>query len=136
MEEYGRGWNTKTLTLQGLYKLDGECVLYPKFNYMDMVFENIVLCRNKGESYCTNILSKKTYNATNISKVTQLEDEVYYCLHSYNDRLLVDGSFRKIGTFTHIHYDVENGIIEGKTKEGKILNALTGKFCKIPKRLK
>lgn len=135
MKEYGRGWNTQTVTLQGLYTPDGECLLYPKFNYMDMVFENIVLCRNKGESYCTNILSKKTYNATNISKVTQLEDEVYYCLHSYNDRLLVDGSFRKIGTFIHIHYDVENGIIEGKTKEGKILNALTGEVLQDSQKI-
>ena len=135
MKEYGRGWNTQTVTLQGLYTPDGECLLYPKFNYMDMVFENIVLCRNKGESYCTNILSKKTYNATNTSKVTQLEDEVYYCLHSYNDRLLVDGSFRKIGTFIHIHYDVENGIIEGKTKEGKILNALTGEVLQDSQKI-
>lgn len=135
MEEYGRGWNTKTLTLQGLYKLDGECVLYPKFNYMDMVFENIVLFGYKEASHCTNIPFKKTYGATNIRKVAQLDDEVYYCIHSYNDKLLVDSSFHKIGTFTHIHYDVENGIIEGKTKEGKILNALTGEVLQDSQKI-
>ena len=135
IEEYERDWDTLTLTLQGLYTLDGECVLYPKFNYINMVFENIVLYRYKKVSHCENIPLKKTYGATSIRKVAQLDDEVYYCLHSYGCKLLVDSSFRKIGTFAHIHYNKESCIIEGKTKEGKILNALTGEVIQAPPKI-
>lgn len=102
---------------------------------MDMVFENIVLFGYKEASHCTNIPLKKTYGATNIRKVAQLDDKVYYCIHSYNDKLLVDSSFHKIGTFTHIHYNEESSIIEGKTKEGKILNALTGEVIQEPPKI-
>lgn len=135
IEEYERDWDTLTLTLQGLYTLDGECVLYPKFNYINMVFENIVLYRYKKSIHCENIPLKKTYEATSIRKVAQLDDEVYYCLHSYGCKLLVDSSFRKIGTFAHIHYNKESCIIEGKTKEGKILNALTGEVIQAPPKI-
>ena len=131
IEEYRRNWNVYETTLYGLYDKQGEQILPTQYRSIKYTYDNIVICNyNNGysnTSVIANLQSRIKYNATHINKIAEIGGEEYYCLDSYNEKILVNSEFAKSGTYTSIIYDKDEQMIKG-FKRGDVYNAVTGEL--------
>lgn len=126
--EIGRGWNSKEITLHGLYSYDGRCILSSNYNYIRIVSDDLILYSYKNDKTIKCLLNDRTISVSSISAihlVTNIDGCVYYKIKRGRYYTLVNGILDCYGDFDDISYDPDLNIIKGRDKKGKIYNALT-----------
>ncbi|WP_286335573.1 S1 RNA-binding domain-containing protein [Bacteroides caecimuris] len=134
--EIGRGWNSKNITLHGLYAYDGKKILCSNYNYIRLLSDDLVVYSYKNESAvgCISNGRKISMFSNNaIHELATINECVYYKIGRGGYYTLVNDSLFSYGDFTDLSYDAEMKIIKGLSKDGKVYNALTKELIYVPK---
>ena len=134
--EIGRGWNSKNITLHGLYAYDGKEILCSNYNYIRLLSDDLVIYSYKNESAvgCISNGRKISMFSNNaIHELATINECVYYKIGRGGYYTLVNDSLSSYGDFTDLSYDAEIKIIKGLGKDGKVYNALTKELIYVTK---
>lgn len=134
--EIGHGWNSKDITLHGLYSYDGEKILDSDYNYIRLISSDLVLFSYKNDSAikCISNGRKMPIISNNaIHKIATINGCTYYKIGRGGYYTLVNASLSSYGDFSNLSYDAKTNIIKGLDKNGKVYNALTKELIYVPK---
>lgn len=135
--EIGHGWNSKNITLHGLYTYDGKRILTSDYNYIRLISDDLVLYKYKDECAIKCISNGRTISIFSngaIKKIATINGRVYYKIGRGGYYTLVNDTLGSFGDFDDLSYDDKTNIIKGQDKDGKVYNVLTKELISVIKR--
>lgn len=134
--EIGHGWNSKNITLHGLYTYDGKSILTSDYNYIRLISDDLVLYTYKDECTVKCISNGRKipiFSNGAIHKIVTINGRVYYKIGKGGYYTLVNDTLDSYGDFDDLSYDTKTNIIKGMDKNGKVYNVLTKELIFVTK---
>lgn len=137
IKEINRGWDSKNITLQGLYTYDGKIILTSDYNYIHLISNGLVSYRYKNESAVKCIYNNKKISMSSngaIHKIATINGRVYYKIGRGGYYTLVNDTLGSFGDFDDLSYNDKTNTIMGQDKDGKVYDVLTKELISVIKR--